>query len=302
MKEECACIPLDFASREEDAIYDPLAFIEGDEEDDPELAGLVTDDSVLLPQPLGEAPVRLKRATVYTPEGAGSAEEAIISLARTNAGRRPILLGILEWAIDGISSEELFARIEEAERYNKSVYAPVSYCRMLERAGGLAMVREEKQGLAGAQADSLADAGDVPADAVDETVGYLSLEETAEPSWITTEAGVRALQSLTDGESFRSRVLSDDARYAEVYLAVMEAMGTQGAKREQLCSLAETFEVTRSPRKMGSYFLDVLEATDAAQWAAGLWALTDLGASMLEDVAALAAIRGASDNAERNAS
>lgn len=304
MKEEHPGAPFDLMDREEEIAYNPLEFIEGDEEDDPDLAGLITDDAVLLPHPLGQTPARLKRATVFTPEGAGSAEAAVIDLARTNAGRRPILLGILAWARDGIGSEELFERIAEAETYNKSVYAPVSYCRMLERAGGLAMERPEAPSEAGdAAAQAVVPEAAAALSAEDgDAVGYLSLEEAPEPRWRTTAAGLAALAKLTDGETFRSRVLGEDARYAEVYRAVMEAMGTAGAPREELCALAETFPVTREPRKMGSYFLDVLESVDAARWADGRWALTDLGASLFAEVAALAPAKGAADELERMAS
>lgn len=307
MREEHPGAPFDLTGREDEVAYNPLEFIEGDEEDDPELAGLITDDAVLLPNPLGETPSRLKRATVFTPEGAGSAEAAVVDLARTNAGRRPILLGILEWAREGIGSDELFGRIAEAETYNKSVYAPVSYCRMLERAGGLVMERDlasESGGEAGESAASRCGAepeADMQADAA-EAVEYLSLEPLSEPCWRTTEAGLAALARLTDGEAFRARVLAEDARYAEVYLAVMEAMGAEGAPREELCALAETFAVTRDPRKMGSYFLDVLESVDAARWADGRWALTGLGATLLEETAALAQARRAINETERMAS
>lgn len=297
----------DFAL-EEGALFDPLEFIEGDEEDDPELAGLVTDDSLLLPQPLGEAAARHKRSAVFTPEACGGAEEAVVALALTNTGRRPVLLGILEWARDGIGAEELFEKIEEAETFNKSVFAPVSYCRMLERAGGLVAEATEMagedaedvkgadgtEGGAAAPVDSAAalavpsaDGSCAPDDAED-AVTYLSIEGDPSPRWRTTEAGLSALTRLSDGERFRARVLDEDARYAEVYRAVMEAMDGEGADREALCDLAETYPVTRQPRKMGSYFIDVLESVDAAQWAGGLWALTPLGKRLLPEMRAAA--------------
>lgn len=278
----------DFALEEPGELFDPLAFIEGDEEDDPELAGLVTDDSLLLPQPLGEAAARHKRSAVFTPEACGSAEEAVVSLALTNTGRRPVLLGILAWARDGIDAEELFEKIEEAEAFNKSVFAPVSYCRMLERAGGLvaevpepsAEAREGVTAGEGETAEGRAAAGTV----AEEAVTYLSIEGDSAPRWRTTVAGLAALIRLSDGERFRARVLDEDARYAEVYRAVMEAMAGEGAAREALCALAETYPVTRQPRKMGSYFIDVLESVDAACWADGLWALTPLGERLLPEM------------------
>lgn len=303
----------DFALEEPGELFDPLAFIEGDEEDDPELAGLITDDSLLLPQPLGEAAARHKRSAVFTPEAAGSAEEAVVSLALTNTGRRPVLLGILEWARDGIGAEELFEKIEEAEAFNKSVFAPVSYCRMLERAGGLVAEVPEAEGVESAvvPVDGTAEdgakeasdaapvvgvAGAAAADA-DAAVTYLSIGGDAAPRWRTTEAGLAALARLSDGERFRARVLGEDARYAEVYRAVMEAMTGEGAAREALCALAETYPVTQQPRKMGSYFIDVLESVDAARWADGLWALTPLGTRLLPEMqaAADAAAAGGAD-------
>lgn len=290
----------DFALEEPGELFDPLAFIEGDEEDDPELAGLVTDDSLLLPQPYGEAAARHKRSAVFTPEAAGSAEEAVVSLALTNTGRRPVLLGILEWARNGIGAEELFEKIEEAETFNKSVFAPVSYCRMLERAGALVAEVPEAEGAESAAApvgETAEDgakeasgaawaagvAGAAAADA-EEAVTYLSIEGDSAPRWRTTEAGLAALARLSDGERFRARVLEEDARYAEVYRAVMEVMSGEGADREALCALAETYPVTRQPRKMGSYFIDVLESVDAACWADGLWALTPLGERLLPEM------------------
>lgn len=276
----------DFALEEPGELFDPLVFIEGDEEDDPELAGLVTDDSLLLPQPYGEAAARHKRSAVFTPEAAGSAEEAVVSLALTNTGRRPVLLGILEWARNGIGAEELFEKIEEAETFNKSVFAPVSYCRMLERAGALVAEVPEAEGAesaaapVGETAEGRAAAGTV----AEEAVTYLSIEGDSAPRWRTTEAGLAALARLSDGERFRARVLEEDARYAEVYRAVMEVMSGEGADREALCALAETYPVTRQPRKMGSYFIDVLESVDAACWADGLWALTPLGERLLPEM------------------
>ncbi len=300
MRENPTGDAFDFALEEPGELFDPLAFIEGDEEDDPELAGLITDDSLLLPQPLGEAAARHKRSAVFTPEAAGSAEEAVVSLALTNTGRRPVLLGILAWARDGIGAEELFEKIEEAEAFNKSVFAPVSYCRMLERAGGLVAEAPEAEGVESPAApvdekaeesakevsDAASAAGVAGAAATDaeEVVTYLSIEGDSAPRWRTTEAGLSALARLSDGERFRARVLGEDARYAEVYRAVMEAMAGEGTAREVLCELAETYPVTRQPRKMGSYFIDVLESVDAARWADGLWALTPLGERLLPEM------------------
>lgn len=134
MDERARTLAPDLAQQEQDGRdYNPLEYVEGIDEEEWE-----DDDRLILPDPLAQPPEpKHNRVSVYSPQYAGSVENAVGELVRTNAGRRRILLSIVDWARDGIAADELFEKIAEAQADNLSVYEPVSYCRMLERAGAL---------------------------------------------------------------------------------------------------------------------------------------------------------------------
>ena len=256
--------------------YNPLEYIEGIDEDDWE-----DDDRLILPDPIPptEEP-RPKQAAVFSPERAGSVENAVAELVKTNAARRHILLSIIDWAREGIKAQELFDKIAVEHADNLSVYEPVSYCRMLERAGALEFVRPDF----GAQ-DCDADEQNSPSTDVGDEIGFMSIEEGADPLWRSTEGGLSAFEQLTRGDEWREKILGEDAIYAEVYLAVMQLLHEGSKTKAQICDIAEAFDVTRSPRKWGAYFIDVLEATSAIRWTNSEWVLTDLGEELLDELA-----------------
>lgn len=284
--------------------YDPLACDEMDDEDEE------GDERALLPDPVPPAEQGPRSShAVFSPENAGSVEEAVRALVTTNAARRRILLSIIDWARDGIDAEELFERVRAEHADNRSVYEPVSYCRMLERAGALRMEVPEPAPAEPAPATpatpampavpegrggegSEPGACDVQADAAGASlprpgqgrIAYLRIEEDVAPRWRSTEAGLRAFDELTQGAEWREKVLGEDSVYAEVYLAVMDALQDGGKTKKELADIAEAFEVTRSPRKWGAYFIDVLEATSAIRWTKEAWVLTDLGRRLLPEL------------------
>lgn len=268
--------------------YDPLEYVEGIDEDDWE-----DDDRLILPDPLAQAEApKTSGAAVFSPENAGSVENAVRELVTTNAGRRRILLSIVDWARDGIAAPELFDKIAAAQADNLSVYEPVSYCRMLERAGALEFVDEAGQAAsegegASEQGDLTDPAGLAQPEGADDLDGlsFMDITEEVEPRWRATPGGLTAFEELTRGDEWREKVLGEDAVYAEVYLAVMQMLHEGGKTKAQVCDVAEAFEVTRSPRKWGAYFIDVLEATDAIHWCGQQWVLTGLGEGLLDELA-----------------
>lgn len=72
---------------------------------------------------------------VYSPARQGSATEALQALIVRNPNRRPVLLNIIGLCEGGCPSSVISERVDEWQRYNWSVYAPMTLCRMLERAG-----------------------------------------------------------------------------------------------------------------------------------------------------------------------
>lgn len=263
--------------------YNPLEFIEGEDDED-----WLEDDSLLLPSALPPETVAPKaQAAVYSPERAGSVAQAVRDLVTTNAGRRAILLSIIDWSREGVPASELFDRITEAQVHNLSVYEPVSYCRMLERAGAVRL--ELIEAGPGECVDGAAKSVDPAPEAEDSAtaVGYLTIEDDLDPVWRSTEEGLAIYEELIRGSEWREKVLGEDIRYAEVYLAVMNLLIDGGKPKSEIVELAETFEVTKEPRKWGAYFIDVLEATCAIQWANDEWHLTDLGRELLPELAHL---------------
>jgi hypothetical protein len=248
------------------ADHDPFGY----REEDADTGWMEDDDLCVFPDHPGsrEMPAPSQRE-VFTPQRSGSVGRAIRGLIATNPGCREILLSIIDLSRDGESSSVINGMIDELQADNRTVYSPVSLCRMLERAGALRFelpeVSEEHED-------------------VDEGVGYLTIGEDIDPVWRATEEGVIAYEELTRGDEWREVVFESDTTYAEVYLAVMRRMAEGPCGRQDINDLAGTFEITKHPRRFGTHFLDLLEKTSAARWTDHAWVLTDLGKRLLPEL------------------
>ena len=209
---------------------------------------------------------------VYSPERQGSVTAALRALLTRNPNRRPVLLNIIGLCEGGCASSVISERVEEWQRDNWSVYAPMTFCRMLERAGALTLEMPET-------AEEQEDA--------EEGVSFLEIRETVDPVWRSTEEALALREEYLAGTAFRNAVINAaEARYAEVYIAVMEALAARPRTVTEVQELTDTFDITKSPRRFGQHFLDVLEDTDCAAWSDKAWNLTDLGAQMLDELKA----------------
>ncbi|WP_304856287.1 hypothetical protein [Adlercreutzia caecimuris] len=262
----------------EDAL-DLLAF---DDEFDP----LAVDDSVIDQEWMDDEnpydtidyptmrnmPETVHRDPVYSPERQGSARAALQALIVRNPNRRPVLLNIIGLAEGGCASSVISERVEEWQRDNWSVYAPMTLCRMLERAGALTLAMPET-----AEEQESAEEG----------VSYLEIKETVDPIWHATADALKLRAEYMSGAQFRAIVLeSDESRYAEVYERVMDALAEAPRKLAAIEELTDTMDITKSPRRFGQHFVDILEATDCILWGSGAWNLTDLGRAMLAELKA----------------
>lgn len=209
---------------------------------------------------------------VYSPERQGSVTAALRALLTRNPNRRPVLLNIIGLCEGGCASSVISERVEEWQRDNWSVYAPMTFCRMLERAGALTLEMPETT-------EEQEDA--------EEGVSFLEIRETVDPVWRSTEEALALREEYLAGTAFRNAVINAaEARYAEVYIAVMEALAARPRTVTEVQELTDTFDITKSPRRFGQHFLDVLEDTDCAAWSDKAWNLTDLGAQMLAELKA----------------
>ena len=118
---------------------------------------------------------------VYTPERQGDATRALLELIDHNPARRPVLLGIIEACEGGMATSELEGRIERMQSANRSVYAPMTLCRMLERAGALELSMPEPS---------------TAAEDVEAGVEFLQITETIDPVWLSTEEALAVAQSF----------------------------------------------------------------------------------------------------------
>ena len=217
-------------------------------------------------------PETVHRDPVYSPERQGSARAALQALIVRNPNRRPVLLNIIGLAEGGCASSVISERVEEWQRDNWSVYAPMTLCRMLERAGALTLempeIAEEQE-------------------SAEEGVSYLEIKETVDPIWHATADALKLRAEYMSGAQFRAIVLeSDESRYTEVYERVMDALAEEPRKLAAIEELTDTMDITKSPRRFGQHFVDILEATDCILWGAGAWNLTDLGRAMLAELKA----------------
>lgn len=220
---------------------------------------------------LRNMPEREGREGAYTPERAGSAEAALSALIDRNPGRRPVLLCILDLCRDGCASSAVSEAVKELQRDNRSVYAPMTLCRMLERAGGLELEMPETS---------------VERENPEEGVAYLEIKERIDPVWRSTEAGLAVYEQLSGGAAFRDIVLDRDSVYLDVYAAVMHAVEEKGCSLAEIEQLVDSFDIVQSPRRFGGHFIDMLERTDAIAWRDRAWHLTELGAALLPELEA----------------
>lgn len=255
--------------------YDPLAaddsVIDQDDMDDDN-----PYDTVDFPT-LRNMPAEMSRESVYTPERAGSVQEAVYALVDHNPGRRRVLLAIVDMCRDGMPASQVSERVDALQKDNRSVFAPMTLCRMLERAGALVLEMPET-------AEEVED--------VEDNVTYLEIKEAVDPVWYATAEGLEAYDQLTQGAAFRDIVLDKDSVYIDVYRAVMEATSDGGRSKLQIEELVDSFPIVREPRRFGGHFIDMLERTDAIEWKDRAWHITDLGRSMLAEMEQACEVEG----------
>lgn len=222
-------------------------------------------------------PESMRREAVYTPARMGSARDALLELFDHNPARQGVLLGIIDLCREGCAASVVSARVDELQKDNLSVYAPMTLCRMLERAGALTLEMPQV-------AEELEDA--------ESGVEYLEVKQHVDPVWHATEEGLAVYDELTDGSSFRDIVLDRDSAYLDVYLAVMEKMGEGACAKAAIDDLVDTLEAAKNPRRFGGHFIDMLERTCAIEWKDRAWHLTDFGREMVSVVRGAVAARG----------
>lgn len=245
--------------------FDPLE-VSDEDIDQEEMEDENPYDTVDYPT-MRNMPETMRRDAVYSPARQGSARNAILELIDHNPARRPVLLGIIGFCgLEGKPASAVTEEVERLQKDNRSVYEPMTLCRMLERAGAMELempeVSEEKED-------------------VEAGVEYLEIKEQVDPVWHATEVGLEIRDELTQGAAFREVILDHDRKYLEVYRAVMELLVEGPRSKNEIEELVDTFEIVKNPRRFGGHFIDMLERTDAIEWKDRSWQITDLGRTLL---------------------
>lgn len=247
--------------------FDPLAAGEFDLNED-EMDDDNPYDTVDYPL-IRNMPEGMQRDAVYSPERQGGARNATSLMLRNNPAYRPVLLALIKLCEGGCPSSEVTRQVDAWRKSNRSVYEPMTLCRMLERSGALRLEMPQTTECC---------------EQAEDGVVYLEIKERVDPVWHATEAGLEVRAALTRGDSFRDIVLDRDSAYLEVYQALLEQLVQAPRSREFIEDLVDTFEVVKSPRRFGSHFIDMLELTDAIEWSDHAWRATALGQQMLDEV------------------
>lgn len=108
-----------------------------------------------------------------------------------------MLLNIIGLCEGGCASSIISERVDEWQRDNWSVYAPMTLCRMLERAGALVLEMPEVTD---------------EHESVEEGVSYLEIRETVDPVWRSTPEALALREEYLAGKSFRAVVLAPTRR------------------------------------------------------------------------------------------
>lgn len=218
------------------------------------------------------------------PQG-DSAREALRALLDDMNGQRAILLQILGLCRDQMPVSEVVAAVSELQAHNESVFAPVTLCELLERAGGLVRVDRDGAELPVAQGEGAGDDGDGTAsyadsDSDDEVV-FEEVEPAEEAYWVTTPEGCDVLAE-DDPAARLEELFEQDAYYLPVYREILELLADGPRTKREIDVIAKESPLTQEPRRLGGYFVDRLERVGAIEWV-DPWGITELGRTALED-------------------
>lgn len=245
--------------------FDPLADEEEklrpeNEIDDEDMSDIV--DIPLIPN----MPEGVVRKGVYDKDSYDDPREALLSLFEKNPGRRPIYLQIIEMCEGGKASSEIVKAVDALQADNYSVYAPITLCRTLEKAGALSV--------------------DEPQTAIvqeDDDAEYLEITEQVDPVWTSTELGLEVLRDEREGRAIKE-LLEHDRVYISIYERVLAFVDEAPRTKKEIDDIVDHDPLVQKPRRFSNHFIELLEKTDGLIWKNNTWNITELGKQTLEEL------------------
>ena len=207
------------------------------------------------------------------PEDMRPAPERIASLFDEMPGRRDVLLALLDSCQVRRSDEGVSDIVADVQRENRSVFSAITLCRMLEKAGALAHVREDGEPF---NEDELG-----YETFVEDGVEYIRAAQPPASFWETTADGTAYLAADDPAQRVRELFGREDD-YLPVYKYLLVRC-LDGCGVKELEATVDEHPLTQEPRLYVQHFLKQLEDAGALKWD-GAWRTTGCGASALAEL------------------
>ncbi|WP_282209396.1 hypothetical protein [Parvibacter caecicola] len=202
------------------------------------------------------------------------AEERISTLFERMVPHTRVLMAIMDLAQQPVAPREVNDQITELQQHHHSVYAPSTFCDLLDRAGAICQTNEEGVPLK----DIEREPDVVTVDGED----FWMVAPPPEVFWTLTDEGRAYFDAYQPLEQIRT-LFADEPHYAHLYRHVLEQTALDGgATVGQLDPFILADEAAQNPKRYATYFMDKLERTGAVDWQ-GSWVATAAGRDYLAD-------------------
>lgn len=261
----------------EEDLFDPF------EDDDEEEAGAEEQPAIGVAMEADEVAPGAQAAaeTAELP-----ARERFCALLDSMPGQRRTLLALVAYCREPKTGAEMDARTEELLEYGFSVYSPVVFRELLERAGAIRYVpiEEPEVGEDGAVApDEPQVVSEQYFDGTEEVeIDFLEVTEERPGLWEATEEGLEVVDAQDDEADIRE-LLGKEPRYLDIYHEILDACCIDGGRSaKELDRLVNDSPLLQEPRRYSGYFVGRLERKGALAWRGG-WCTTDAGRAMIDE-------------------
>lgn len=252
--------------------FDPLQdFAFDDDPDGPTEPGTLDDGPYGLP--VGANAPKLSSDAF---DKSDDASERIATLFERMVPHARVLMAVLGLAQEPVSPDAVNTEITELQKHHHSVYAPSTFCDLLDRAGAICQTNDKGVPLK----DIEREPNVVTVDGED----FWMVAPPPEVFWTITNEGRAYFDAYQPLEQIRN-LLTDEPHYAHLYRHVLhQASADGGATVGQLDSFVLADEASQNPKRYATYFVDKLERAGAVDWQ-GTWVITAAGRDYLTECA-----------------
>lgn len=217
-----------------------------------------------LQETLSEDPSTTDIAATHEAPEEISVTEHLATLIHDMAPYKAQLLGIVTFCEEEKTAEEIDEMLEPLREHRVCTYSPINLRTILVNAGAL-----------------IYNDNDEEAEEVTDEEGNLVLpEETATPTWLTTEEALAFCASLNPYADLL-KALENDSDYIDAYVQVLQLCSGEGCKVSTIEHTLNDSGILDGSVKQPGYFVGKLEDLGAIEWK-GAWQITPLGLQYLD--------------------